>query len=74
MTLTPDPDHASIAISSMIAAVRIRAPGEVPGRHATKHYFQTRHPIIRSFQPGEDWGWCFEDEEFFEPAPVPMVR
>lgn len=31
-------------------------------KHATKHYLQTEHPIIQSFQPGEDWKWCFIDE------------
>ena len=30
--------------------------------HATKHFHRTRHPIIRSFEPGEDWGWCYADE------------
>jgi hypothetical protein len=25
----------------------------------------------RSFQPDEDWGWCYVDELFFEPAPEP---
>jgi uncharacterized UBP type Zn finger protein len=33
-----------------------------PRRHATAHYDQTRHPVIRSFEPGEDWRWCFPDE------------
>ncbi|MGH3391908.1 MAG: ubiquitin carboxyl-terminal hydrolase 14 [Actinomadura sp.] len=33
-----------------------------PGRHATGHFEQTGHPIIRSFEPGEDWRWCFADE------------
>jgi uncharacterized UBP type Zn finger protein len=33
-----------------------------PGRHATAHARETGHPVIRSVQPGEDWGWCFEDE------------
>jgi uncharacterized UBP type Zn finger protein len=37
-----------------------------PNRHATKHFNQTRHPVIKSFEPGEDWGWCFVDEVFFE--------
>src|SRR5258705_11309519 len=23
--------------------------------HATKHFHQTKHPVIRSFEPGEDW-------------------
>ena len=31
-------------------------------KHASKHYRQTGHPIVRSFQPGEDWKWCFVDE------------
>lgn len=42
-----------------------------PGKHATKHFQQSRHPIIRSFEPGEDWGWCYVDELMMEPAPVP---
>jgi CPA2 family monovalent cation:H+ antiporter-2 len=31
-------------------------------KHATKHYHTTTHPIVRSLEPGEDWGWCYEDE------------
>lgn len=31
-------------------------------KHATAHYGETSHPVIRSFQPGEDWRWCFVDE------------
>ena len=31
-------------------------------KHATKHYQHTKHPVIRSFQPGEHWRWCFVDE------------
>lgn len=33
-----------------------------PGRHATKHFYGTSHPIMRSFEPGEDWGWCYVDK------------
>ena len=33
-----------------------------PGRHATGHFHQTEHPIVQSFQPGEEWGWCYVDE------------
>ena len=39
------------------------------GKHATKHFHRTSHPIIRSFEPGEDWGWCYADELLLEPAP-----
>jgi len=40
-----------------------------PNRHATKHFHATKHPIVRSFEPGEDWGWCYVDEVMIEPAP-----
>jgi hypothetical protein len=30
-----------------------------PNRHANKHFHATQHPIIRSFEPGEEWGWCY---------------
>jgi uncharacterized UBP type Zn finger protein len=40
-----------------------------PNRHATKHFHKTKHPVMRSFEPGEDWGYCYVDEMTFEPAP-----
>jgi uncharacterized UBP type Zn finger protein len=33
-----------------------------PQRHATAHFAQTEHPVIRSFEKGEDWRWCYLDE------------
>lgn len=36
-----------------------------PGKHATGHFRETGHPIIRSFEPGEDWYWCYVDDTFF---------
>jgi uncharacterized UBP type Zn finger protein len=33
-----------------------------PERHATAHFQATAHPVMRSFQPGEDWRWCFVDQ------------
>jgi uncharacterized UBP type Zn finger protein len=40
-------------------------------RHATKHNEATSHPIIRSFEPGEGWFWCYPDELFFELEDAP---
>ena len=37
-----------------------------PNRHATKHFHATRHPVIKSFEPGEDWGYCYVDDLFVE--------
>ena len=40
-------------------------------RHATKHFLKTKHPVMRSFEPGEDWGFCYVENLFIEPAPRP---
>ena len=31
-------------------------------KHATKHFHRTKHPIVQSVEPGEDWRWCYIDE------------
>ena len=41
-----------------------------PGTHATKHFHGSGHPIVKSLEPGEDWGWCYADQVMLEPAPV----
>jgi uncharacterized UBP type Zn finger protein len=33
-----------------------------PNKHATAHYHETGHPLVRSAEPGEDWSWCYVDE------------
>ena len=35
-------------------------------KHATKHFHATAHPIVKSLERGENWGWCFIDEVFLE--------
>ena len=45
-----------------------------PGRHATAHFRSAGHPVIRSYEPGEGWYWCYIDQFAFElegaqPAP-----
>ncbi|CAM3954233.1 UBP-type zinc finger domain-containing protein [Kibdelosporangium persicum] len=30
-----------------------------PAKHAGRHAAETGHPVIRSFEPGESWRWCF---------------
>jgi uncharacterized UBP type Zn finger protein len=31
-------------------------------KHATKHFHQTKHPVMQSFEPGENWKWCYVDQ------------
>jgi uncharacterized UBP type Zn finger protein len=35
-------------------------------KHATKHFHAVKHPVIRSFEPDEEWAYCYVDEEFIE--------
>ncbi len=36
-----------------------------PNRHATAHFRATLHPIIRSYEPGELWWYCYIDDLAF---------
>lgn len=38
-------------------------------KHATKHFRETFHPIIKSLEPGEEWGYCYEDDLFYPVLP-----
>jgi len=46
-----------------------------PNRHATAHFHATAHPLIQSFEPGEDWVSCYVDDVMFMldgmPTPSP---
>jgi uncharacterized UBP type Zn finger protein len=35
-----------------------------PLRHARAHAYSAGHPIVRSFEPGESWRWCYVDEQY----------
>ncbi|MFF8783747.1 UBP-type zinc finger domain-containing protein [Streptomyces sp. NPDC015125] len=34
-----------------------------PYRHATRHFEETGHPVMRTLEPGESWRWCFADQK-----------
>ena len=38
-----------------------------PNRHATAHWHAEGHPLVRSFESGEDWAYCYPDDLFMEP-------
>ncbi len=35
-------------------------------KHATKHFHKTKHPVIKSFEKGEEWKYCYADDIFKE--------
>ena len=37
-----------------------------PSQHASKHAESTRHQFVRSFEPGEDWFYNYEDEQMYD--------
>jgi uncharacterized UBP type Zn finger protein len=37
-----------------------------PNKHASKHARATRHPVIASAEPGEQWLYCYPDDAFAE--------
>jgi uncharacterized UBP type Zn finger protein len=39
-----------------------------PNKHATQHFHHSGHPLVQSFQPGEDWLWCYVDQFAMDPA------
>jgi uncharacterized UBP type Zn finger protein len=49
-----------------------------PNRHTTAHWQgNTDHPLVRSFEPGEDWWWCYADDLALEvqgAAPAPSYQ
>jgi hypothetical protein len=53
------------------ACGRVGCCDNSPGQHATGHNRGSDHPLVRSFEPGEDWWWCYEDVDMFiiEDAP-----
>ncbi len=41
-----------------------------PAQHATAHAHESGHPIIASFEPGEDWFYDYRNAEFAEAQPL----
>lgn len=37
-----------------------------PSRHAAAHFHDTGHPIIQSFEPGEDWFWDYREKTLLQ--------
>lgn len=49
------------------SVAEVTASSDATGRWHT----HPDHPLIRSFEPDEDWWWCHADDLFFEVAGAP---
>ena len=41
-----------------------------PNKHATRHFHAGGHPVVKSFEPGESWAWCYEHDDMIEAFPA----
>ncbi|MFD9126808.1 UBP-type zinc finger domain-containing protein [Kitasatospora sp. NPDC059571] len=41
-----------------------------PSQHATRHARESGHPFLTSFEPGEDWFWNIETDEYYTGPPL----
>ncbi|MFN0062895.1 MAG: UBP-type zinc finger domain-containing protein [Myxococcaceae bacterium] len=42
-------------------------------KHATAHAHDTQHPVVRSYERGESWGWCYVDQQELGDKEIPRV-
>ena len=45
-----------------------------PNRHATAHFRGSGHPLIRSYERGEDFWYCYLDDMLFQVEGVGPIR
>jgi hypothetical protein len=48
---------------------KVACCNDSPNRHSMRHFLDSNHPMIQSWEASEDWLWCYPDELFYEPAP-----
>ncbi|WP_456824740.1 UBP-type zinc finger domain-containing protein [Cellulomonas sp. P5_E12] len=41
-----------------------------PSQHATAHFQETGHPVVRTFEPGEDWFWDYPADDYVDGPPL----
>jgi len=45
-----------------------------PSQHASRHAFSAHHPVVQSYEPGEDWFWDYVTEDFVDSPPLEPPR
>ena len=45
-----------------------------PSRHAALHFRRTGHPIIASFEPGDEWMYDYRSENYVKGQPLAPPR
>ena len=53
-----------------LACGHVGCCNDSPNKHAALHAREAGHPVAKSFEPGQDWAWCYADEELVEAVPA----
>jgi hypothetical protein len=67
------PDHDDwLHLRRCVHCGRVLCCEGSPRQHAKAHASTSEHCVVQSFEPGEDWLWCYDDEVFLhDPTPGP---
>jgi len=64
-TLCVESGDSWVHLRQCLDCGRTSCCNESRNRHATAHFRETGHPMIRSAQPDEDWRWCYVDDRLY---------
>ena len=59
---TADGFHDWVHLRLCLTCGTVACCDSSPRRHMSKHHENEGHPVMRSYEPGENWRWCFVDE------------
>ena len=61
-----DMDSGWVHLRQCLVCGHVGCCDSSPNTHATKHWKTTAHPVIRSLESGEGWGYCYADDLIVE--------
>ncbi|MEV4280864.1 UBP-type zinc finger domain-containing protein [Actinoplanes xinjiangensis] len=56
-------NHNWVHLRLCLACGLVACCDSSPARHMSAHHAAEGHPVMRSFEPGESWRWCYQDEQ-----------
>jgi Na+/H+ antiporter len=54
-------EHTWVSLRMCLRCGHVGCCDSSPHRHASAHYGEVGHPVMRSIELGEGWRWCFVD-------------
>jgi uncharacterized UBP type Zn finger protein len=56
-------EHVWAHLRKCLSCGHVACCDSSPHRHAALHAKEADHPVMRSFEPGEVWRWCYPDDD-----------